>query len=193
MKKKTRKLDYPQRYLLTVAVVQLILVIVFFRAYSGAQPVPSDQLHQKTITVENTFYDRGFRHRDGSFHIYLYDPYEHYRFYGSGSISNSELNRIISKGDVLTVTYVEKTTLLGEEIRRVAAAEMDGKPLRTLEEYYQGNEENRKITVVVFGVIEVLFLAVSVLGTLFDGRWREFRKRLLRHRRKKKEIGNEHL
>ena len=190
MKKKTRKLDYPQRYLLTVAVVQLILVIIFFWAYIGTKSVPADQLHQKTITVENTLYNRGYR---TSFDIYLYDPYEHYRFSNVGSISNSELNRIISKGDVLTVTYVEKTTLLGEEIRRIAAAEMDGKPLRTLEEYYRRNEESRKLTVVIFGVIEVLFLAVSVLGTLFDGRWREFRKRLLRHRRKKKETGNEHL
>lgn len=190
MKKKTRKLDYPQRYLLTVAVVQLILAIVFFWAYIGTQSVPADQLHQKTITVENPLYTRGY---GASFDIYLYDPYEHYCFPNVGSISNSELNRIISKGDVLTVTYVEKTTLLGEEIRRIVAAEMDGKPLRTLEEFYQGNEENRKVTVVVFGIIEVLFLTVSVLGTLFDGRWREFRKRLLRHRRKKKEIGNEHL
>lgn len=193
MKKKTRKLDYPQRYLLTVAVVQLILVIVFFWAYIGTQSVPADQLHQKTITVENTLYTRGYRDRDGSFHIYLYDPYEHYRFPDVGSISNGELDGIISKGDVLTVTYEENITLLGEKIRWIAAAEMDGKPLRTLEEYYQGNEENRKLTVIVFGVIEVLFLAVSALGTLFDGRWREFRKRLLRHRRKKKEIGNEHL
>ncbi|MBQ2939062.1 MAG: hypothetical protein IJE00_01695 [Clostridia bacterium] len=190
MKKKTRKLDYPQRYLLIVAVVQLILVIVFFWAYIGTQSVPADQLHQKTITVENPLYTRGY---GSSFHIYLYDPYEHYRFPNVGSISNSELNRIISKGDLLTVTYEENITLLGEKIHWIAAAEMDGKPLRTLEEYYRRNEENRKVTLVVFGVIEVLFLAVSALGTLFDGRWREFRKRLLRHRRKKKEIGNEHL
>jgi len=149
--------------ILKFVLLQLIILLVFIQAGKNSIPIDIKDTKQKDIIVSDTYcLPLGKFHND---YLLVVDNEEtEYMFadVNSASYSERELEKLISKGDRLLLTYYEGKILLFIKVNIIVDARTQTQVYLTLDEYNEGRAGAPAI-IVLFSIIEFLFICFTIL------------------------------
>ena len=153
------------RFLIVLA-IQLMALFAFVRLLDTSH-LDANDIKSAQIVVEDTRYSKIRRDywliidaTDANRYIFPARPTK-------SEYSTAQLNDLISKGDVLTVKYIEGLSLLGNS-RFIVDARTEKDVYRSLEEYNRGKEGTDVVIVISFVVLELIFLSFVALSAWLD-------------------------
>ena len=189
MKKKTSKTKlHFRRYkgIYALAILGIVLVWFFVALWLECIPLSSRKLENLSVYVEHTTYvspGRNFVVRSNG-ESYMFPHIGHYTEYTTG-----ELGKLIQKGNILHITYLEDRWFFGLAKRNlVVEAHTDEVQLRTIEGYMECQEEWKPLWVVFFVIVEVIVGLLYSLGVFAYFRSnRKYFAKLRKERKKRRE------
>jgi hypothetical protein len=159
-------------------IIELLLLFFFVGAIQESRQIEAEDTEQIVVTVDST--ERIHALRFDRFYIYANGV--RYKFSNIGafakSYSNSELDREIKTGDVLTLTYYEKHTLFNGGLW-VADARSENTVYRDFDEYNAAKNGVDVILTIIFVTFELVFAVAVVLYV----RWHKKEFKLLFRRK----------
>ena len=167
------------QHLFVFIIIQLIIVAVFLFANS-VNNVTDVAIYEEIITVEQTEYRQVFI--SGSQFCFFANGIEYgfpkYPIVGTDEYSMHELNSCINSGDMLSIEYIDRS---GH--RTVINAKKDNAVLRSKANYFDYLERQRIAGIVVFIIIELIFIAALTLYCIFNKKMivQFFKKRKKKH------------
>ena len=148
----------------TVVLIQLFIIWCFHLLLSNCKPPSLQETKKTTINVAHTFYTSAL---GGTY--YIQSDADKYYFPNHGAFSeysNSKLNNSIQIGDKIHISYFEDRWLLGFSRRNIIIeAYTDSEVYRTIGEYNESKKGLIPITVILFVLIESMF--VGIVWTYF--------------------------
>lgn len=155
------------RILIVLAFIQLVIIFTFVYMLSESQLVDINETKQINITVDDIYYYRKATENQ----LIIAADSEDYLFTGRSTSKECSVHDIyesISIGDRLSLTYYE-TYDMGERVNVVVAANDETDTYRTLEEYNRGREKVPIFVIVLYAIIELVFV-----GVIFIYVWTDF-------------------
>ncbi len=150
-----------KKVIIRVLIIQILIILSFFLLLNMSRPVNITTSTQCNIVVEEIDYGRGFNES----RLYVYDQSIGYMFSKGAIISEYsgvyEISKQINEGDILTITYIEESTLFGKRNLVVDAFSQEGVYLS----YHQYNADKQIVRIalyVSFAIFELIFIAISV-------------------------------
>lgn len=154
------------RTVLVYVLIQSLIVLAFMSMFRASHPVNIQDTKQIDITVEDTYYISIPKHSQlvvvatsGKYSFVNYSRFDEY--------SANEIYESISKGDKLSLTYYEGYSIVGK-INRVVAAQTENETYRSLQGYIRGHQGLPAIIVLIFSIIEFVFIGLVLISTLLD-------------------------
>lgn len=146
------------RSILILGLVQILIIFAFIRMFNIGQPISTRDTKQIDIIVEDV-YPISTRREQWLVIIadsekYLFESHSTFDTY-----SLEELNKSISKGDKLSLRYYEEY-LVFRKTNLVVDARTETETYRTLEEYNSGKQGVPVFVIVVFSIIEIIFVGI---------------------------------
>ena len=176
------------RCIFVFILIQVFIVLLFLRLFGNGQPVKIEETKQADIIVED---------------IYLVSfPKDHwlviladsgkYKFDNHpmfDKYSLEELKEFISKGDKLKLMYSEEYSIFGK-VNLIADMRSETEIYRTIEENNLAFRGVPTIIVILFSVIELIFVGVVLLyfwcqQNITKGLYRKIKKHLSRKQKAK--------
>lgn len=151
-----------KRTIVCAVIVQVLLIAVFADTIAESRPINTEDTKQVTVTVEETKRISGSK---GPKWFIVYSDSDKYYFteFGIfGKYSNRELEEQISVGDELTLTYFEHFHILKNR-NLVVEASKENQVFRTLEEYNEQYSGVNIAAIIIFVILEILFLVIPIL------------------------------
>lgn len=151
-----------RRAIVCVVIVQVLMIVVFADTITESRPINIEDTKQVTVTVEGAKRISGSR---GPKWFIVYSDSDKYYFseFGIfGKYSNRELEEQVSVGDELTLTYFEHFHFLKNR-NLVVEASNENQVLRTLEEYNKQHSGVNVAAIIIFIILEILFLVIPIL------------------------------
>ena len=148
---------------LIFVLVQIIIALLIVKAYHDSQPINIKDTKQIDIIVDDTYYLSYVKH--SSFHIYSDNV--KYSFENQNTAinySSNKLDKTISAGDRLTISYIERWNIHGT--KWVVDARSGNKVYRTLEEYNKQSALALVPFLALFAIIEIVYLAICTFWIL---------------------------
>ena len=153
------------RFLIVLA-IQLIALFAFVRLLDTSH-LDANDIKSAQIVVQDTKHIKITRE---SWLVIDSSDADRYIFPARPTMSEystAQLNDLISKGDVLTVKYIEGLSLLGN-CRFIVDARTEKDVYRSLEEYSRGKEGTDVVIVVSFVILDLIFLSFVALSAWLD-------------------------
>ena len=162
MKPKHKHKKHFRRYKpLYVAMIAQVLIIFFFCLLWKASTPSTHVLKNAVIDVDDVKYVSWTK---GSF-VIVHSDDEEYVFYNLGYHSkypNSKLAQAIEVGDELNITYFTQERLFGSR-NVILDAYSQTNVFRTIDEYTQSKEGNGIWVIVLFVLIESIYLPAAII------------------------------
>lgn len=152
-----------KRTIICVLLWQVVLICFLVSGIDSGKNIKPEDTHQATITVEKTrhFSSAGGKGPDW---FIVYSDSQKYYFNNFGifsKYSNSYLDKNISAGEKLTLTYFEKYHLFANR-NWVVDARSETEVYRTLDEYNERHAGVDVVTIVIFCIIEIIFWLFTI-------------------------------
>ena len=146
------------RSMLMLGLVQMLILIAFIRMYNIGQPISIHDTKQTDIIVED-IYPISTRKEQwlvivANSEKYLFESHSTFDTY-----SLEELNKSISKGDKLSLRYYEGYIVF-RKTNMIVDARSETETYRTLEEYNSGKQGVPIFVIVLFSIIEIVFVGI---------------------------------
>lgn len=151
------------RSVLIVILVQVLIILLFVNTWKTSHPIDVTEAKKVEVTVDDTYY---LSLRRSSRLIIVSDGAEYWiesRVFSSET-SAGKLYDTISKGDKLSLIYCERTTLFWGNVNMVYDARTETEVYRSLEKYNRKQENAPIFVIIVFSVIELLFIGFVFLS-----------------------------
>ena len=150
-----------KKTIVLLVIIQCLILVACFALLSVYQPIDTTTAIQCNIVVTNIDY----RRRYNASSLYVYDNSTGYRF-SKGALASEycrvfDISKEIDEGDILTITYIEEYGIFGKT-NLVIDAFSEDKEYLSYEQYNSGKLIARIILIIFFGVIELVFLAISI-------------------------------
>lgn len=144
--------------MLMLGLVQMLILIAFIRMYNIGQPISIHDTKQTDIIVED-IYPISTRKEQwlvivANSEKYLFESHSTFDTY-----SLEELNKSISKGDKLSLRYYEGYIVF-RKTNMIVDARSETETYRTLEEYNSGKQGVPIFVIVLFSIIEIVFVGI---------------------------------
>ena len=144
--------------------IQCVIFLLFSMIMYMSQPVDKDKVQNSIIVVDDTQFVRVAR----EYRFIIFSNGIQYSFSNSPSsgLSNTELYNTVQIGDEISIQYIEKCGLLGKK-NWVLDAQTDTEKLRCIEKYYEDKAKTSILVIVIFALIEILFLTIIFIYAKF--------------------------
>lgn len=150
-----------KKAIIWLVIIQFLIILSFLVLFNMSRPVNMTVSTQCNIVVEKIDYGRGFLES----RLYVYDHSTGYMFSKGAVISEYsgvyEISKQINEGDILTITYIENSTIFGKRNLVVDAFSQEDVYLS----YHQYNADKQLVRIalyVIFAILELIFIAISV-------------------------------
>lgn len=146
------------RSILILGLVQILIIFAFIRMYNIGQPISIHDTKQTDIIVEDIY---PISTRKEQWLVIIFDS-EKYLFESHSTFdtySLEELNKSISKGDKLSLRYYEEYIVF-RKTNLIVDARNETETYRTLEEYNCGKQGIPFFVVILFSIIEIVFVGI---------------------------------
>ena len=146
------------RSLFIIGLVQLLIVFAFIRMFNIGQPISTDDTMQTDIIVDDIYL---ISTRKNQWLVIIADS-EKYLIESHSTFdtySVEELNKSISKGDKLSLSYYESYNIFGKA-NVIVDARTATENYRTLEEFNHAKQGLPVFVVILFSIIEVVFVGI---------------------------------
>lgn len=146
------------RSMLILGLVQILIVFTFIRTFSIGQPISVHDTKQTDIIVED-IYCISLRKEEwlviiADLEKYLFESHSKFDEY-----SINELYESISEGTKLSLMYQETHNIFGR-VNLVVDARSETETYRTIEEYNHGRQGVPVFVVILFSIIEIIFVGI---------------------------------
>ena len=181
-RRNTKKAKY-MKHIVVMIVIQIAIVAVFAQIDQINEQIDLRDLKSAEIIVDSTSYNYLFL---GGSKFSLSASETCYTFpkfpvSGTSEYSMKQLYEAISPGDSLSIQYI----IEGDQ-NLILDAELDGTALRSVNVYKQHLEKQRKLTCIIYTIVETVFLLVvlSIFSFWLFINHKEIKRRFLRKVRK---------
>lgn len=169
-KNRTLKIKKLMHKMVGLILMQILLLVVFGYIIYTNTPPNSNHIHQTIIKVDEIAYHHSFL--NGDMLKVTSDNktfgFPRYPIRRTTDFSIYELYDFISIGDTIEIMYTEEDGLLGNQYTIVNAISNDV-PMRSIEVYDSYLRKQRTIGIVIFAVVEVVYLTFSSLYFIYRG------------------------
>lgn len=147
--------------------VQLLIAFSFTRLYTDSQQINENDIKQIDIIVDDYYRYRVLKEEklvivaDGN--EYLFNSHSTFSEYSVYELYNS-----ISEGSSLSLIYYETYEISGR-VNLVVDARSENRIYRTIEEYNRGKQGLPVFVVVMFSVIEIIFVGIILVYVWIEG------------------------
>ncbi|MBQ8880514.1 MAG: hypothetical protein IJY69_06725 [Clostridia bacterium] len=163
------------------ALVQLIIGIIFVNMLIGSQKINENDTKQIDITVDDMYKFRVPMAK--TYWLVIVSDSSQYLFHSRSTLkeySVSELNEAISIGSKLSLMYKEEDGIFGKT-NLVVDARDETEIYRTIEEYNRGRQGVSFFVIVIFSIIEVIFVGIIAIYVwinynVFKGFYKKIKK-----------------
>ncbi len=173
------------RMIIIFIILQALIIAVFLFELNGSYPINIQDTEQVDIVVEDIYY---YRTRSG-YKLCVVSDSNNYLFLNRSTFkeySPSKLYRTISVGDRLSLVCYQTNIAFFGESNIVIEARTETETYRSYEEYLKGMKGAPVANVVIYTVIEVIFVgAVFVYVWINQNIIKEFFKKVKRYKRNK--------
>lgn len=156
MNKYQKKKKLNKRKIIFLAMIQLAIILFGLFAILINVPIAPEKIESKAITVEDTIFNRVGPN------LIIYSGTDKYVFGNNGKYTASQLEEMISVGDRISISCAPSWSVLFGKHYQIVEASTDTCELCSLE---KTNEDARKAVVagiIVFGIVELVFVFVVV-------------------------------
>lgn len=146
------------RTVIVLVLIQLLIIFTFVFMFRNSQQINVNDTKQIDITVNDVYYFRVLREN----WLFVVSDSTEYLFTSRSTIkeySVSKLYESIHEGDELFLMYKETYTVLGK-VNLVVDARSKTETYRTIEDYNDGKQGIPVFLVVVFSIIEIVFIGI---------------------------------
>ena len=168
------------RSILILELVQILILIAFIRMFNIGQPISTNDTKQSDIIVEDIYLISTSK----ELWLVIIADSEKYVFESHSTFdtySLEELNESISKGDKLSLRYYEGYVAF-RKTNLVVDARTETELYRTLEEYNSGKQGVPIFVIVLFSIIEIVFVGIIfVYGWLNYSVFKEVCRKIKNH------------
>ena len=149
--------------LIIVILVQSIIILFFLLAFRAARQIEVSETTQTSFVVEDTEYWSGRGGRSSRF--YLVSNSATYRIPTHFNISEYREGKI-AVGDSVSLRYINTWVGMCRE-NLIVEAELDDEQLFSLEDFNDKQQQSRNATIVLFSIIEFIWLSACILYFVF--------------------------
>ena len=147
-----------------VILVQSIIILFFLLAFRAARQIEVSETTQTSFVVEDTEYWSGVGGGVSS-RFYLVSNSVTYRIPTHFKISEYRKGKI-AVGDSVSLRYINTWVGMCRE-NLIVEAELDDEQLFSLEDFNDKQQQSRNATIVLFSIIEFIWLSASILYFVF--------------------------
>lgn len=167
------------RTMLILGFVQILIMFTFIRMFNIGQPISTHDTKQTDIIVEDIYLISTIREQwlviVADSEKYLFESHSIFDTY-----SVEELNKSIFKGDNLSLRYYEEYNIWGKT-NSIVDARTETEIYRTLEEFNCAKQGVTVFVVIVFSIIEIVFVGVVFVYVwlnyrIFKGVYKKIKK-----------------
>ena len=155
------------RTILILILIQLLIIISFAFFMSGAQQIDINDTKRIDITVDDMYIFRVSKERQ----LFVVADSTCYLFTGRATFDDYSVHKLynsISKGDRLSLIYYESDRILFKKVNVVVDARTETETYRTLEEYNRGKQGIPTLVVVLYSIIELVFVGIVFVYVWFN-------------------------
>ena len=156
-RKKRKVINSTVKECISFALVQILVLLSLLLVFYQTQPIDINSCESQTIRVDEVIYRHG-----RSSQCYIVADNIKYKFPGrgaTGEYSSLELSKKIQKGDKLNIISYEKSSLFGK-FKQIVDARDETDVYTNFHSYNKGHQSARLMLIVLFVIIEMLFLCV---------------------------------
>ena len=149
-----------KKFFIKCITIQLVIVALFGTILYQSLPIDIKDAKQIEVVVQDVKCERAI----SEYQVTIYFNSTKYQFPNNGIFSessNDDLLKKIDKGDKISIVFFERYRLTGKK-NWIVDARSETATYRSLESYNAGKAVVRTITIIVFLIIEVLYILVSV-------------------------------
>ena len=144
---------------------QIIIIMLFLGCFFTTTPIDESACTTVQVVVEDKIHSRGGRINE----VCVCSNGVWYVFHEGGlteEISMTELYEKINVGDTIEITYTERFRILDGWYNLVVDAKDDSNSYVDFDLFNSERQSGQTVTIVLFAVIEVVFLLISGLALL---------------------------
>ena len=146
--------------------VQIVIVLLFFEAFFSNFDIENAEKITESVFVENT---EGRHDLFGDYTFIVYSEDKEYRFPNLGN--NRYFMESVATDSIIQITYIEKFNIWGKN-NYVIDARSETEVYLAYEDYIEQKEKSFVAFVVIFAVLEFIFLVVFILYLIIRN-WEE--------------------
>ena len=173
------------RTVIVFVLIQLLIAFAFIQMFSDGQPISIQDVKKIDVTVDDVYLVRAPKHD----WLFVVSDSTKYLFRSSSTFKEgavSALHKSISEGDELSLKYYEAEYFWGKA-NVVVDARTETETYRTIEEYNRARQGVPVFVVIMFSVIELVFVGIIFLYiwlnyNIIKGFYRKIKKHLFKKR-----------